>query len=211
MDEACRMRKLDSTSQFLEFGVFKGVDLEFLSKALTKRVESGGAGQSDAPFQFHGFDSFVGLPAEWNSYDSGHFDCGGELPKRVVDDPTVILHKGWFEDTIPPFLSSHPDAPCAFIHADADLYSSTKCFLDALCNAGKIVVGTVIVFDEYWNYAGWEEGETLAFEQVSEQFSLESRPLAYHAPPTDDIDLDESSAANKYGYKSVAFIITKIQ
>ncbi|GMH68776.1 hypothetical protein TrLO_g1819 [Triparma laevis f. longispina] len=206
MDEAFRMVRSNPTSQFLEFGVFKGVDLEFLSKALSKRADASGL---TPPPTFHGFDSFTGLPSEWNSYDPGHFDCTGETPSRLRGNQHVVLHKGWFEDTIGGFITEHGgDSPVAFIHADADLYSSTKCFLSRLCAAQKIVVGTVIVFDEYWNYEGWEEGEALAFDEISAEFNLQSKALAYHAPPDDSIAVDNKSAANQYGYKSVAFLIT---
>ena len=202
MDEGFRMARSNPQAEFLEFGVFKGVDLEFLSKALSKRCAASGV----APILFHGFDSFVGLPSEWNSYDAGHFDCGGATPARLEGNPNVVLHKGWFDDTVKIFVEDNA-SPVAFIHADADLYSSTKCFLTELCAANKITKGTCLVFDEYWNYDGWEEGEARAFDEVSAEFGLSSRPIAYHAPPDDSIALDSRSAANQYGYKSVAFII----
>jgi len=42
-----------------------------------------------------------------------------------------------------------------FIHIDCDLYSST--IFDLWGN--KIVEGTILVFDEYFNYPGWLHGE----------------------------------------------------
>ena len=56
-------------------------------------------------------------------------------------------------------------AAAAFVHADADLHASTATFLTALCERGLVVPGTVIVFDEYVNYDGWERGEFLAWEE----------------------------------------------
>ena len=44
----------------------------------------------------------------------------------------VALHNGWFEDTVPAFLAARPGVPVAFLHADADLYSSTATVLRAL-------------------------------------------------------------------------------
>ena len=46
---------------------------------------------------------------------------------------------------------------------DCDLYSSTKTVFNLLKD--KIVAGTVIVFDEYFNYLGWEQGEHKAFRE----------------------------------------------
>mgnify|MGYP004293221693 CR=1 FL=1 len=43
---------------------------------------------------------------------------------RVRDN--VVLHKGWFNDTLPPFLdSAGRDLPAAFLHLDADIFEST--------------------------------------------------------------------------------------
>jgi hypothetical protein len=61
-------------------------------------------------------------------------------------------------------------AAAAFVHADADLHASTATFLTALCERGLVVPGTVIVFDEYVNYDGWERGEFLAWEECRERF-----------------------------------------
>lgn len=44
---------------------------------------------------------------------------------RPRSQPTVdeaVLHAGWFEDTMDPFLAETP-GPAAFLHLDADLYS----------------------------------------------------------------------------------------
>lgn len=45
--------------------------------------------------------------------------------------------------------------PLAFGHCDADLYSSTKDVFDAL--GDRIVTGTILQFDEFFNYPGWRE------------------------------------------------------
>jgi hypothetical protein len=63
----------------------------------------------------------------------------------------VTLIKGWFDQTLPPFLEKHP-APVSFLHVDCDLYSSTKTIFDSLRT--RFRPGTVIVFDEYFNYPG---------------------------------------------------------
>ena len=53
----------------------------------------------------------------------------------------VRLYRGWFEDTLPAFCEQHP-GPIAFLHLDADLYSSTRTVFDLLGDG--IVPGTVI-------------------------------------------------------------------
>ena len=104
------------------------------------------------PGQIHGFDSFEGLPEDWRQgHEKGTFAVG-HLP-RVR--PNVRLYKGWFEDTLPAFREQYP-GPVAFLHLDADLYSSTKTVLDILGEG--IVPGTVIAFDEFFNYPGWRKG-----------------------------------------------------
>ncbi len=109
----------------------------------------------------HGFDSFEGLPEDWTgtAEQAGRFDLKGKLPKLA---PNATLHVGWFEKSLPPFMAAHA-GPAALLHLDADLYSSTKTVLQAMRD--RIVPGTVIVFDEYYNYPNWREHEFKAFQE----------------------------------------------
>jgi len=75
----------------------------------------------------------------------------------------VRLTKGFFEDTLPGFVAQHPGAKIALLHIDCDLYSATKTVLERL--APLLVEGTIIVFDEYFNYPGWQQGEFKAFAE----------------------------------------------
>jgi hypothetical protein len=45
----------------------------------------------------------------------------------------------------------------------------------------KIVVGSVIVFDEYFNYDGWENGEFLAFKEFVESNAIRYDYLTYNS------------------------------
>jgi hypothetical protein len=74
----------------------------------------------------------------------------------------VRLHPGWFEGSIPAWLESNP-GPVAFIHVDCDLYRSTQTIFMLL--AERIVPGTIILFDEYFNYPNWEQHEFRAFQE----------------------------------------------
>jgi O-methyltransferase len=117
---------------YLEFGVWQGAALRTWSKLLRNPFSS-----------LHGFDSFEGLPEAWNTMPKGSFDVKGVLPQ--FDDTRIILHKGWFHETLPIFVL--PEHERLVINLDADLYESTKYVLDTLRAA--ICPGTIIIFDEF--------------------------------------------------------------
>jgi Macrocin-O-methyltransferase (TylF) len=121
----------------LEFGVASGSTINHLAGTPALRER-----------RIFGFDSFRGLPAAWANYPLGHFACA---PPPVPDN--VELRVGLFEETLPPFLVEHA-GPCALIHIDCDLYSSTRTVLDLLTS--RITSGTVIELDEFFIIA-WEE------------------------------------------------------
>lgn len=104
-----------------------------------------------------GFDSFQGLPEVWDradgAYEKGFFAVT-ELPS-VPDNVTLV--PGWFEDTLPRWT---PPGPIALLHVDCDLYSSTKTVLEAL--VPHCTDGAVVVFDELFNYPGYEDHELKA-------------------------------------------------
>jgi predicted O-methyltransferase YrrM len=130
----------------LEFGVEKGLSINCLARATPRTV--------------HGFDSFRGLPQGWagTKEGGGAFDRRGRLP-RVA--PNVRLHVGWFNETLPAFLAEERGA-AALVHIDCDIYESTRVVFALL--SPRIVPGTVIVFDEYFNYPGWQQHEFRAFQ-----------------------------------------------
>lgn len=132
----------------LEFGVADGASLVHLAAA--------------SPRPLHGFDSFEGLPEHWHGTfeRKGKFGRGGRLPAVPA---SVTLHRGWFDDTLPRFLAAYPQEPVAFVHVDCDIYSSTATVLRAL--APRFVPGTVLVFDEYFNYPNWQAHEWRAFQE----------------------------------------------
>lgn len=134
---------------YLEFGVFEGESINYISKKIY-------------PKMIYGFDSFEGLPENWRpGFDKGTFRLEN-LPKT---EKNTSLVKGWFNETLPKFLEENNNN-CAFIHIDCDLYSSTVTVLNLL--KGKIVKGTIIVFDEFYNYPNWEHGEFKALSEFAE-------------------------------------------
>jgi hypothetical protein len=117
---------------YLEFGVWEGASLRYWVERM-----------SNAQSEFHGFDSFEGLPETFDAvYGAGHFDKRGKTPD--IADPRVAFHVGWFEETLPHFVV--PSGKRIVITLDADLYSATKLVLETLDE--HIVPGTLIYFDE---------------------------------------------------------------
>lgn len=123
----------------------------------------------------HGFDSFQGLPEDWpgRHEERGHYSTGGVLPAIPGN---ARLHTGLFDQTLPLFLAAHP-GPVAFVHIDCDLYSSTRTVLEGL--APRLVAGTVILFDEYFNFVGWQDHEFRAFQEFVAQRGLRYRYLCW--------------------------------
>lgn len=132
---------------FLEFGVKKGDTIREIAAMTSNNV--------------HGFDSFQGLPEDWTGTIllKGRFNKQGKLPKVPGN---VLLHPGWFNESLPLFKNQYPD-PIAYMHIDCDLYSSTRIIFEQL--GDRIVPGTVIVFDEYFNYPNWQQHEYKAFQE----------------------------------------------
>jgi hypothetical protein len=86
------------------------------------------------------------------------------------------LEVGWFHETLPQFLLTHREN-CAFVHIDSDLYHSAKTVLEHL--AERFVEGTVIVFNDYFNYPGWKNGEYKAFQEFVENHRVEFEYIGY--------------------------------
>lgn len=158
MDTALSQVKLEGL--ICEFGVFSGNSINHIASEVSQVV--------------HGFDSFEGLPEFWREgFDKGAFEVNS-LPKVHSN---VQLHKGWFNDTLPVFVQKHKEI-ISLLHIDCDLYSSTKTILEFL--GDRIVSGTVIVFDEYFNYPLWQHGEYKAFQEFVESKKILYRYITYN-------------------------------
>ncbi|HUQ58450.1 class I SAM-dependent methyltransferase [Lentzea sp.] len=142
----------------LEFGVYTGGTLKVIANARDGEV--------------YGFDSFEGLPEDWrNGFPAGTFTMDG-LP----DVPGAELVPGWFDETLPKFLEEH-QGPVTLLHVDCDLYSSTKTVLDLV--GPRLVEGSVVIFDEYFNYPQWQEHEHKAWMEHVEAHGVEFDYLGY--------------------------------
>jgi len=143
----------------LEFGVYKGKSIRTIAALIKESI--------------HGFDSFEGIPENWNNEPKGSYSAGGRLPEVPKN---VILHKGWFNETLPIFLEKYKQ-PVSFLHIDCDLYSSTKTILDLLST--KILKGTVIVFDEFIGYQSWNQDEFKAFMEAAQLYRWDYELLSF--------------------------------
>lgn len=150
---------------YLEFGVFKGASIREWS-SLNRHQSS----------LFIGFDSFEGLPSDWNKdYQKGRFDTGKQVPD--IKDPRVQFVKGWFEETLPGFISSQLksvlDKRLLVLHLDADLFNST---LFVMVNLSSFIPsGTIIIFDEFFDAVH----EFRAYSVFRECFRKSVKPVAW--------------------------------
>ena len=88
----------------------------------------------------------------------------------------VQLVVGLFEDTLPGFLDRHSD-PIGFVHIDCDIYSSTKYVLTTLND--RLARGCVVVFDEFFNYPGFQQHERRAFREFIAETGRSHRFVSY--------------------------------
>ncbi len=141
------IKKSIISKPFYEFGVWRASSFKYLIKAFKKG---------------YGFDTFTGLPEDWDVVShvekKGSYPSDGKVPKIKGGE----FIKGKFEDTLPVFFSeSRPVA--SVINFDADLYSSTICAL----NFSKSVMDkdTILIFDEFIINESWEQDEFKALNE----------------------------------------------
>lgn len=150
----------DGAGLILEFGVGSGTTINYIAEHINNKT-------------IHGFDSFAGLPEAWVYAPKGHFSRQGQ-PPSVKNN--VQLHIGPFDQTIKEFIINNPKV-VSFMHVDCDLYSSAKTVLSLM--APFIIPGTVIQFDEYFNYPGWQQHEFKAFQEFIKEFKMSYEYIGY--------------------------------
>lgn len=150
---------------YAEFGVADGESLRFLCQRV--------------PGPVYGFDSFQGLPEGWGAgvWPGTFARPHGALPALP---PNAVIMPGYFDESLPRFLQGLGSRSMAFLHMDADLYSSTSTVLNVLRE--RIVPSTILVFDEYFGYAGWKSGgEFRAFSEFIQRSGYRYEYLACNA------------------------------
>lgn len=151
--------KVNNSGLLLEFGVFKGGSINYFSKLLKNN--------NDKRY-IYGFDSFEGLSDAWNGTNlvNGSLTLNGRLPKVNAN---VQLIAGRIDNTYEKFLIElEPNSKCiAFMNMDFDIYSPTKFALEK--SIPFLHSGSIIIFDEFLGYPGWEYHEYKAFTETIEQ------------------------------------------
>ena len=155
LDAVCNLSSIPG--DILEFGVYQGGTINFIAERFPHK-------------RIYGFDSFEGLPEDWNisykekfnKHKKGYFAVDN-LP--IVKN-NVTLVKGFFDSSLPKWLNETSLEQISLLHVDSDLYSSAKTIFDNLND--YIVEGTIIVFDEFYpwgrkRYETWEHHEYKAF------------------------------------------------
>lgn len=162
-------KKSNSDLIILEFGVFTGISLNYIAKKFPSTI-------------IYGFDSFEGLEEDWVGSNSpkGLFDLKGKLP---IVEPNVELIKGWFEESLPNFISTrlHGAAMIHLLHIDCDTYTPTIFLLEALAPYFK--KDTIILFDEYFNYPGWKHHEFKAFQDFVTKHDISYEYICFSESP----------------------------
>ena len=118
----------------LEFGVWKGQSIGKFAKY-----------NSHNESRFYGFDSFEGLPEDWNkNHKKGFFNERGSIP--LFDDNRIVLIKGWFQNSLQEFIRDSKIHDELFVHFDADIHCAT---LFAMLEIDKLKKPYYAVFDEF--------------------------------------------------------------
>ena len=157
-------KKISLSGYWCEFGVREGRSLGWLIDQYPQQI-------------IHAFDSWQGLPEDWNHGTGKVADMSCEPPEVPKH---IKLHKGWFKDTLPAWKQNHR-GPIAFLHMDADIYSSTKEVLMSLND--QIVPNTIITFDEFCNFrlsgkmSKWQEHEFKALVEWLNECQRKVRPI----------------------------------
>lgn len=146
-----------------EFGVYKGESINFFARRFPQT-------------RIFGFDSFEGLEEDWHGFVllKGTFSTAGVLP---VCENNVELFKGWFENTLPSFISKIENTQIKLLHMDADTYKPTAYVLSALRN--NLRKGTVIIFDEYFGYTNYRMHEFKAWQEFVNSANVNYKYIGY--------------------------------
>jgi len=138
----------DNNLLCLEFGVWKGESINLFSKYADK---------------IYGFDSFEGLIDDWHGFSGvaqESFNLNKVLPKV---NSNVELIPGWIEETFEKF-QKEKNSSIKFVNIDVDTYKTSKFILQKI--KPLLVKNSIIIFDELYNYPGWDVGEYKALKEV---------------------------------------------
>ena len=153
------VERLSISGDILEFGVFTGAVTRYLHALLPDRA-------------YHAFDSFKGVPEGMSlSVEQNAFDLGGVVPTLPQG---VIVHAGWFSDTIPSYRSAFTD-PVALAYIDCDLYESVRSVLLGI--GDRLRNGSILIFDDWYNFPNWQDHSHRALNEFASQHNMTFQPI----------------------------------
>ena len=169
--------------QIVECGVFKGISLvryaayrEILENTYSREII--------------GFDAFGNFPQETSKKDKSfpkhHDSIAGkgididELYKvlQYKNIENIKLVKGDIINTVPEYISKHPELKIALLHIDVDVFEPTKVILNNLYSC--IIKGGLVVFDDY----SLIDGETKAIDEYFDKQNVQFEKYTYLDKPT---------------------------
>ena len=153
---------------FIEAGVATGLTTNFIAALKPSK-------------NIYAFDSFKGLPSNWEigniNIKKGAFALRDGFKPILSHNIKVI--KGLFNDTMPVFKNEIlKDAKISFIHIDCDIYESARDIFNAL--GENMISGTILAFDELYNYHSFEAGELKALNEFLESSGKEVEFIAFN-------------------------------
>ena len=147
---------------YLELGVYKGKGANLFSKYVNK---------------LYAFDNFYkGLREDWGGMNRPKGDM--KVDKLPNFNSNVVPVVGWVEDTLENFLSKHKPK-INFVHFDMVTYSPTKFALERL--KPYFVKGAILIFNELYNFVGWENGDYKALKEVFQDGEFEYKAFRINA------------------------------
>lgn len=146
----------DNKFTYIEFGVYKGASVNDLSKYVNK---------------IYAFDSFEGLREDMlgNTEAVGTFNLNKQIPNL---NKNVVPVVGWIQDTLDNFLEKE-NPKINFVHIDVDTYETTKFILKKIKK--YLIPNATILFDELYNFPGWDVGEYKALREEFEETEYDFR------------------------------------
>jgi hypothetical protein len=116
--------------------------------------------------QWHGFDTFYGLPSAWGDLPTGAFSTNGKVPN--IKSNKLNWHEGLIEETCKDINMMENLGERFIVIFDFDLYSPTKCAWDEI--SLHLKPGDILYFDE-----AYESDEKQIIEEIiqSKEFSFD--------------------------------------
>lgn len=155
---------------YIELGVTTGKTINFIAALNPHKV-------------IYGFDSFLGNPEDYEKDGHRYLKWTFGLKDPSQQPPVlnnVKLIKGSFIESLPYYIEKYlKGESIAFLHVDCDLYSSTNTALQFL--GPFIRPGTIIVFDDFYAYADYEQFEFKALMEFLESSGYSVEYIAYNA------------------------------